>query len=146
MGLTNIKNFDFCHFSQKIPLLVSCCSFCSFELTEDLTGLHGIPTSDWLHVNCFTRTSRGWERVPKQARLLVLPFFSTFCQLLPGKKLEAGSFLHSHLPITTILSSQIGPKKRNALFWKYIYYRENVLVTFKKYTRDQFCYIFFREF
>ena len=119
---------DFCHFSQKIPLLVSCCSFCSFELTEDLTGLHGIPTSDWLHVNCFKRSHVGEKECRNK---LVLLFFSTFhssISQLPGGKvgsrLVAALFLHAKTTTKTICTAGSAVKRR----WRYIFVGEKVLV------------------
>ena len=51
-----LKVFDFYTFLLKISFLVSCCHFCSFFSTEDLTGLPKILSSNWLNYRtcCFT--------------------------------------------------------------------------------------------
>ena len=63
----NLESLWFYHFYWWISFLVSCCYFCSLILTEVLTGLPWILSSDWLNKSSKKQTSCGWERVWKRA-------------------------------------------------------------------------------
>ena len=131
----NLERLWFYNLSLKILFLVSCCHFCSFFLTEYLTGLHRILTSDWLHVNYFMRTSRNvtWVRKSTETNLFCLLFqvslsYLSYCLV---KKLEASyflRFLHSHLPTRTTQQRFSPAKSAQKGHAKYIYPRENAIV------------------
>ena len=105
-----MKKLWFHHFSQLISLLVLCCSFSSFILTEDLTGLLQILSPDWLNfvARQFFDTHITWVR--KSVETMFLLFESNFISAnWLGRKLKLqalGSFPYSSYTQATILSTK----------------------------------------
>ena len=60
------SKFDFISLLTQISLLVSCCHVCSFTLTEDLTGLPEILSSDWIRHRAQNKMPLHWKVIMEE--------------------------------------------------------------------------------
>ena len=113
---SNVETLWFYTFSLKNSFLVTCFHVCSWNMTEDLTGLPWNPSSDWL--NCRTHTCElfhvkyRWKRVRKR---ICFHFASNFPQPTDWDKVEAKSkhsrFQTLSLTHSTFLSTKSAVKR-----------------------------------
>ena len=128
------KSFNY-DFSSKISFLVSCCCICSFFLTESLTGLPWILSSDWLNCgkSCFISAVSHERHVgEKECRNDVFYIlFQLFPSQLAQKKVEATktkSFPYSVSSTATLFSCRICREKTAKNKQRYIFDGEKALV------------------
>ena len=107
-NLNNLESLWFHDFSSKSLFLVSCYHFCSSFLTEDLTGLLQILSSDWLNRRtcCFHLFHIKWVR--KSSETSIFSHFTLIFLRKSQKKLISELYFTHTTFLSTKASRMLG--------------------------------------